>query len=130
MADRVSPGRTVHVAAGPAAVSASAVTVRTAAGSVAGAAWVPPGSLARGARAVPGSLARTAWVILAVLVFAWAGRPDPETAAARMGTMMHQASTTHADLVHLRTVVLSFLGGQRRTLLARRRGAWAWEGKD
>ena len=80
---------------------------------------------------MPGSLARTAWVILAVLVFAWAGRPDPEPAAARMGTMMHQASTTHADLVHLRTMVLFPSSGvSAGRCLARRRGAWAWEGKD
>jgi hypothetical protein len=33
---------------------------------------------------------------------------------------MLQASTTHADFVHIRTVLsLSFRGDQRRTLLAR-----------
>jgi hypothetical protein len=37
-----------------------------------------------------------------------------------MTSRMHQASMTHADLVHIRTVLsLSFQGDQRRTLLAR-----------
>ena len=40
--------------------------------------------------------------------------------ATRMISRMLQASTTHADFVHIRTVLsLSFQGDQRRTLLAR-----------
>jgi hypothetical protein len=39
---------------------------------------------------------------------------------------MQQASTTHADMVHLRTMVLlSFLGDRCRHRLAGHREAWA-----
>jgi hypothetical protein len=41
-------------------------------------------------------------------------------AAIRMTDRMLQASTTHADFVHVRMVLsLSFQGDQRRTLLVR-----------
>ena len=57
-------------------------------------------------------MARVIWVMLVVLVVAWAelaGAARP--AAASRGMRMLQASATHADVVHLRTVVLlSFLG--------------------
>jgi len=54
-------------------------------------------------------------------MFAWAWPADPVTlAVTTMTSRMHQASMTHADLVHIRTVLsLSFQGDQRRTLLAR-----------
>jgi hypothetical protein len=63
-------------------------------------------------------LARVTWVMLfAMRWFAGAGRTDPIIAAAITAGRMHPASTTHADFVHLCTVVLlSFLGDQRRTL--------------
>jgi hypothetical protein len=81
---RVSPGRTVHVAAGLAA-----------------------GEAVLAVMAAADSLSRVAWVILAMLVFAWAGRPGPDgPAAAVTSRMMLQASTKHADKVHLCTVVL------------------------
>jgi hypothetical protein len=44
-------------------------------------------------------------MLVAVLVFAWARPGSWEPATARRGRM-HQASTTHADGVHLRTMVL------------------------
>ena len=58
-------------------------------------------------------------LLLAVRVFAWAGGTDPLIpAATTMIDSTIQASTTHADLVHVRIVLsLSFLGNQRRTLL-------------
>ena len=51
-----------------------------------------------------------------VRVFAWAGWADPVTpAATRMIDAMLEASTTHADLVHVRMgLSLSFLRNQRR----------------
>src|SRR6185312_6343600 len=63
----------------------------------------------------------TSLVLPAVRVFAWAGWTDPfMPAAARMINRMLQASTTHADSVHVRMVLsLSFQGDQRRTLLVR-----------
>src|ERR1700761_2512836 len=95
MADKVSPGRTVHVAAGLAAGTAG-LTVMAAADSLSRVAW-----------ALPGAAAGVAWVILAVLVFAWAARPGPDgPAAAVTSRMMLQASTRHADKVHLCTAVL------------------------
>jgi hypothetical protein len=66
-------------------------------------------------------------------MLAWAGPADLVTppATSRI-TKMPQASTTHADLVHIRTVLsLSFQGDQRRTLLARTpKGTNRQEGKD
>ncbi len=104
MPDKVSPGRTVHV---PACRAGSAVTPAFA--------------------AVTDSLARTAWVLLAMLMFAWAaGWSGPRVLAAATRASRHQASTTHADMVHLRTMVLtSFLGISARTPVVRRR-EWAW----
>src|SRR5262249_9103961 len=63
----------------------------------------------------------TSVVLPAVRVFACAGRADPfMPAAARMINRMLQASTTHADPVHVRMMLsLSFQGDQRRTLLVR-----------
>ena len=63
----------------------------------------------------------TSVVLPAVRVFAWAGWTDPFIpTATRMIDRMLQASTTHADSVHVRMVLsLSFQGDQRRTLLAR-----------
>src|ERR1700722_11805300 len=106
MADRVSPGRTVQVAAGGTA------------GWRAGAGGVLPDALAG---VVP--------VLLAVLAFAWAAGPN-RAVTARRGTRMLQASATHADLVHLRTVVLlSFRNGSAPDAAARRRGHGPGEGK-
>jgi hypothetical protein len=107
MPDNVSPGCTTYLAAGLAAGTDAAATLSV--------------------------LARVTSVLLVVLVllvllvllamrwFAWAGRADPfmPTATKRMNRML-QASTTHADFVHIRTVVsLSFQGDQRRTLQVR-----------
>src|SRR5690242_2375959 len=63
----------------------------------------------------------TSVVLPAVRVFAWAGWTDSLVpTATRMIDRMLQASTTHADSVHVRMVLsLSFQGDQRRTLLAR-----------
>ena len=66
-------------------------------------------------------LVRVTSVLLVVRVFARAGRTDPvmPTATRAAGRML-QASTTHADFVHVRMVLsLSFRGDQRRPLLAR-----------
>jgi hypothetical protein len=63
------------------------------------------------------------WVVLFAMRWAaWARLTDLEmSVAATMGRML-QASTMHADFVHLRTVVLlSFLRDQHRTMPARRR---------
>jgi hypothetical protein len=50
-------------------------------------------------------------VLLAMRVFAWAGRRDPMGPAAVMMSRMPQASTTHADHVRTRMVPsLSFRG--------------------
>src|SRR5882724_2728560 len=93
MADKVSPGRTVHLAArsaGPAVTRAFSV--------------------------VTDSLVGTTCVLLAMPMFAWAaGWSGPRAPTAATRASRHQASTTHADMVHLRTMVLaSFLGDQRR----------------
>src|SRR6202044_2533049 len=64
-------------------------------------------------------LVRTSSVLLAVRMVAWAGWTDPfMPAVTKVIDRMVQASTTHADLVHVRMVLsLSFRGDQRRTLL-------------
>jgi hypothetical protein len=50
-------------------------------------------------------------VLLAMRVFAWAGRRGPVDPAAVMMSRMPQASTTHADQVRTRMVLsLSFRG--------------------
>jgi hypothetical protein len=107
MADRVSPGSTVHVAARPArcAVTAAVLAVTE--------------SLVR----ITGVLVVLAVLMLtAVLMFAWAGPGIRRPTSATRGRM-HQAITTHADIVHLRTMVLlSFLGDRRRHRLAGHRG--------
>ena len=81
----------------------------------------------RGVGAVTGAAARSVLVkvilvLLCVRVFAWAGRgadPCVTAATSMIGTML-QASTTHADLSHMRIVLsLSFQGDQRRALRAR-----------
>src|SRR5215470_19695563 len=75
-----------------------------------------------GAAAALDVLVRMTSVVLpAVRVFAWAWWADPfMPTVTRMIARMLQASTTHADLVHVRMVVsLSFQGDQRRTLLVR-----------
>jgi hypothetical protein len=62
-------------------------------------------------------LVRVTSVLLAVRVFAWSRWTDPFMPTA---TRMLQASTTHADFVHVRIVLsLSFQRDQRRTLLVR-----------
>jgi hypothetical protein len=43
-------------------------------------------------------------VLLAMRMFAWAGRKDPEEPTASTMSRMPQASTTHADLVRTRMV--------------------------
>src|SRR5512146_2041727 len=99
MPDRVSPGWTTYlaVAAALGAVARDGVVLTL--------------------------LARVTWVmLLAMRWFAGAERTDPIMPAAIKADRTHPASTTHADFVHLRTVVLlSFHGDQRRTLRARRR---------
>jgi hypothetical protein len=94
MADRVSPGRTVHVPAGRAA--RRAVTSVIAAGADA--------------------LVRTARVLLATLVavllvagwpgLGWAGRSGPRVPAIAVMASRHQASTRQAGMIRLRTMVL------------------------
>jgi len=72
------------------------------------------------------------WVMLAMRMLASAEPADAVMSAAAMMGAMVKASTTHADLVHIRTVLsLSFHRDQRRTLLVRRRGHKpVGEGKD
>src|SRR5215831_3150837 len=74
-----------------------------------------------GAAAALSVLVRMTSVLLAVRVFAWASGTDPcILIATRVTGRMLQASTTHADLIHVRIVLsLSFQGDQRRTLLVR-----------
>ena len=86
MPDKVSPGCTTYLAAGRAVVMNTAATL-TAAGPM------------------------TSVVLLAMRMFAWAGRAGRLMPATTTITrMLPQASTTHADFVHTRTVLsLSFL---------------------
>src|ERR1700677_4759489 len=100
MPDRVSPGCTTYLAAGLAAGTDAAVTLSVL------------------ARVTSVLLVLLVLVLLAMRWFAWAGRADPfMPTATRRTSRMLQASTTHADFVHIRTVVsLSFQGDQRRTL--------------
>jgi hypothetical protein len=94
MPDNMSPGRTTYLAAGLFAVTNGVPTLSV--------------------------LVRANSVLPAMQMFAWAGRTDPFMLTAARISRMLQASTTHADLVHLRTVLsLSFLRDQRRTLLVR-----------
>src|SRR5712671_6127127 len=82
--------------------------------------------LAAGRAAVPGAaaalsvLVRMTSPLFAVRVFAWAGRAGPVMpAATAMISRTLQASTTHADFVHVCTVTITFLPrDQRRALLA------------
>ena len=93
MPDNVSPGCTTYLAAGRFPVIDAAATLS--------------------------ALARvTSVVLLAMRMFAWAWRTDPfAPTITTMISGMHQASMTHADFVHIRTVLsLSFQGDQRRTL--------------
>jgi hypothetical protein len=86
-----------------------------------------------GAAATLRVLVRMTSVLLAVRVFAWAGWMDPFIPAATgMIDRMPQASTTHADFVHVRIVLsLSFQWNQRRTLLVRTpKARTGREGKD
>jgi hypothetical protein len=69
-------------------------------------------------------LAGVLLMLVTVLMFACAGPDSREPATATRGRT-HQASTTHADMVHLRTMVLLPSWDQRRALLAGRRGQWA-----
>src|SRR6185437_1322310 len=102
-ADRVSPGRTVHVAAGWAARRA-AVTSVVAAGADA---------LVKTARVLLATL--VAVLLTAVPMLGWATRwPGPLRPATATRGRMHQASTRHADMVHLRTMVLLPSWGQPR----------------
>ena len=104
------PPRTANRAAMPASVSPGCTTY-LAAGRL-------PGTDAAATLSVLATV--TSVVLLAMRVFAWAGRTDPFPPAATMISRMHQASTTHADFVDIRTVLsLSFQGDQRRTLQAR-----------
>ena len=53
-------------------------------------------------------------VVLAMRVFAWAGRKDPEEPTAVKMSRIAQASATHADQVRTRMVPsLSFQGCKR-----------------
>ena len=94
MPDSVSPVRTRYLVAELVSVTGAAATLRV-------------------------RVRMTSVVLFAVRVFAWAGGTDPlMPAAITMIDSTIQASTTHADLVHVRIVLsLSFLGNQRRTLL-------------
>src|SRR5215471_15147516 len=86
-----------------------------------------------GAAATFSMLVRMTSVLPAVRVFACAGWTAPFIpTATRMIDKMLQASTTHADFVHVRMVLsLSFLRDQRRTLQVRTPRAWTGEeGKD
>jgi hypothetical protein len=69
-------------------------------------------------------LAGVLLMLVTVLVFACAGPDSCEPATATRGRT-HQASTTHADMVHLRTMVLLPSWDRRRALLAGHRGQWA-----
>jgi hypothetical protein len=69
-------------------------------------------------------LAGVLLMLVTVPMFACAGPDSREPATATRGRT-HQASTTHADMVHLRTMVLLPSWDQRRALLAGRRGQWA-----
>jgi hypothetical protein len=85
MLDNESPGCTTYLGAGCAvvvdAVAASTVLVRV-----------------------------TAVVLLAMRMFAWVRGTDPPMPATIRVSSMPQASTTHADFVHIRKVLsLSFL---------------------
>ena len=80
MPDRVSPGCTTYPAAGRVAATNTAATL-TAAASV------------------------TSVVLLAVRMFAEAGRTDPVMPAATRTTKMLQANTAHADFKHACTYV-------------------------
>jgi hypothetical protein len=95
MPDSVSPLRTTYFVVWLVAVTADAATLNV--------------------------LVKMSSVLPAVRVFAWTGWADRFIpAAARMIDRMLQASTTHADSVHVRMVQsLSFQGDQRRTLLVR-----------
>ena len=96
MADSVSPACTTYLVAGPA--------------------------VGTGAVAALSVLVRMTWVMLlfAVRVLTWAGGADPVMLITKVIGRMIQASTTHADLVHVRIVLsLSFQGDQRRALLVR-----------
>src|SRR5271154_7239028 len=59
----------------------------------------------------------TSWMVLiAVRVFTWAGRAGPFRPAITRTASRVQASTTHADVSHVRIgLSLSFQGCQRRT---------------
>src|SRR5580704_5777854 len=86
MPDNVSPGCTTYLAAGRFPVTDAAATLSV--------------------------LARvTSVVLLAMRVFAGAGRTDPftPTATKMISRMLNQASATHADFVHIRTVAVTFL---------------------
>ena len=103
--DKVSPGCTTYLVAGLAAAGEGAAR-----------------DVAAGDGAARFSeLVRVTSVLLVVRVFARAGRTDPVMpTATRVAGRMLQASTTHADFVHVRMVLsLSFRGDQRRPLLAR-----------
>ena len=103
------PPRTANRAAMPDRVSPSWTTYRV---------WGVD-AVAGAARSV---LVKVILVLLCVRVFAWAGRgadPCVTAATSMIGTML-QASTTHADLSHMRIVLsLSFQGDQRRPLRVR-----------
>src|SRR5580693_10114395 len=100
MPDNVSPGRTAYLETGRLPVTNAAATLSV---------------LARVT-----SVLLVLLVLLAMRMFAWTGRADPFMPTATRMIRMLQASTTHADFVHIRTVLsLSFQGDQRRTLLAR-----------
>src|SRR2546430_338073 len=89
MPDRVSPSCTTYLAAGRAAVP--------------------------GAAAALSVLVRVTSVLLAARVSAWAGRAGPVmTAATARISRTLQASTTHADFVHVCTVTITFLPRDQR----------------
>src|SRR5215469_7345352 len=104
---RVSPGRTAQVSV-DAAASGAAVTASRLAGTLAGATWV----------------------LLAMLVLAWAGCAGPPQPVTAKRNAMPRAATTHADFVHLRTMGLFLPECQRQTLLVRRRGHEPGEGRE
>src|ERR1700729_3884746 len=94
MPDNVSPCCTTYLAPGRAAVSLAAAVVPSA------------------TTALSLLVRVTSVLLLAMRIFAWAGRASPVVpAATAMISRMLQANTTHADFVHACTVLsLSFRG--------------------
>jgi hypothetical protein len=95
MLDSVSPGCTTYLGAGCAVVAVDVVDVVDVVDAAA-------------TSSVPVRV--TAVVLLAMRMFAWAGGTYPPMPITTRVSSMLQASTTHADFVHIRKVLsLSFL---------------------